>query len=102
MVAAAVIAAGMSLFVVVVMIAGGVRVIAQGTVLQRLNCGLCVTGHARIECDARLGKRGTCAAANATANQGLHTMRLKKTSQCAVSLSVGVKHLLVTGFGVHH
>lgn len=71
---AAVLAAGVRAIAVrvIMMVAADVGIVAEIAAEQSIDCRVRLAAYAAVELDARLGKRSLCAAADASANQGIH------------------------------
>lgn len=92
-VGSAVAAAVVALALLVVMIAGHIAVHGQSALQQLLHHCVGAAGRACVYRDARLGQRLARAAADAAADQHLHTLGLQKARQRTVALAIGVHHL---------
>ena len=92
----------MALAVVLVVGAGGVRVIGQRAGQQRF--GLCVRRAARagVQRNARLGQRCARTAADAAADQRVHAVRFEKHRQRPVAAAVCVHDLAGSDLAVLH
>ena len=91
MVAAAVVAAGVLL--AVMMVAGGALRADQSARQQLRHPLVRVAGAAGVQPDARFRQRHLGAAADAAADQGIHLVCLQEARQGPVAAAVGVHHL---------
>ena len=91
---ASVVAAGVTLFVVMV-VALGIGIIAQGAVCKGGGTEVGISGDAGVEVDPGLSQGVPGAAADAAADQGVCAQLLQHTGQRAVTLAVGAHDLAV-------
>lgn len=92
MAAAAMVAAGMVVTVVVVA-ATDTGVVGKLTHEQCLHRLVCITADTAVKPDVCICQRHLGAATDAAADQCVHTLRLQKACQRAVAVTVGVHHL---------
>ena len=90
---AAVVTAGMLLSMMVVMIAFCVRVIGKGSGNAGSHRIVCIPADTAEQLDACLGKGRLGTAADAAADEGIHTQLGKQSCQRTVTASVGVNDL---------
>ena len=92
MFAAAVVTAGVTCFAVlmVVVVAVNIGIVTQVIAEQGVYSCICITLNAAVELDARFGQRCLRSAADASANQSVHTVLHQKACQCAMAAAVGV------------
>ena len=90
--AAAVIAAFVSLFsvLVIVVVALDVRIIAEIVRKKRLDRCIARTADTAVELDARLRKSHLCATADTSADQYRYVLLREKSRKCAVTASVRI------------
>ena len=102
MLAAAVVAAGVTSFAVrmVMVIAVDVGVVAQISAEQCAHRGVSVPADTAVELDARLGQCCLCTAADASADQSVHTVLHQEACQCAVTTAIGVNDFRMSDFAV--
>ena len=101
MAAAAMVAAGMVVTVVVV-VAAYIGVKCQLTCKQCLHRLVCITADTAVQTDIGICQRHLCAATDAAADQGIHTLCLQKACQRPVTVTVGVHHLRRQDLAVLH
>ena len=90
--AAAVAAAGMA-FAVIMVRAVHIGIKRQRTVQERLHCLIGIALHTADQTDIGLRKRCLCAAANAAADQRIHTELCQQAGQRTVTAAVRIHHL---------
>ena len=102
MLAAAVVTAGVTgLAVLVVMVVTvNIGVIAQISAEQCAHRRVSVPADTAVELDARFGQSCLCTAADASADQSVHTVLHQEACQCAVTAAVGVNDLRMRDFAV--
>ena len=103
MIAAAVVTAGVTSFAVlmVMVIAVNIGIVAQISVEQCAHRRISVPADTAVEPDARFGECCLRAAADASANQSVHTVLHQEACQCAVTAAVGVNDFRMRDFAVH-
>lgn len=94
MAAAAMVAAGMTLLMVVltVMVAADIGIEVQFALNQRLSSCVRVSGNAAVEFDARSSQRRLCTGTDTAADQRIHTQRRKHTGKGPVAAAIGIHH----------
>ena len=95
--AAAVVTAGVTLAMMVVVIALHIGIKAKCASQQVGNCCICITAAAAVQCDACLCQCHLCAAANTAADQHICMQGAQHACQRAVTAAVGIHY-----FGCNH
>ena len=97
---AAVVAAGVSLAVVVVVVAFYVGIKSERAAEQCFNCGIRGTADAAVKLDAGFCKCCLCATADAAAYKSVNAERRKKSCKCSVTAAVGINNFAIDYFPI--
>ena len=102
MLTAAVITAGVtSLAVLMVMVVTvNIGIVAQISAEQCTHCCVSVPTDTAVELDARFGQSRLCTAADASANQSVHSVLHQKACQCTVTAAVGINNFRMNNLAV--
>ena len=102
MLAAAVVTAGVTSFAVrmVMVVTVNIGIIAQISAEQCVHRCVSVPADTAVELDTRLGQGCLRTAADASADQSVHTVLHQETCQCAVTAAVGVNDFRMSDFAV--
>ena len=103
MLAAAVVTAGVTSFAVLVImvVTVNIGIVAQISAEQCAHRRVSVPADTAVELDARFGQCCLRTAADASANQSVHTVLHQEACQCAVTTAVGVNDFRMSDFAVH-
>ena len=80
-------------FTVIMVRAVHIRIKRQRTVQESLHCLISIALHTADQTDIGLRKRCLCAAANAAADQRIHTELCQQAGQRTVTAAVRIHHL---------
>ena len=102
MIAAAVVTAGVPILAVrmVMVVTVNIGIVAQISAEQCAHRRVSVPADTAVELDARLGQSCLRTAADASANQSVHTVLHQEACQCAVTAAVGVNDFRMDDFAV--
>ena len=102
MLTAAVVTAGVTSFAMrmVMVVTVNIGVVAQTSAEQSLHRCVSVPADTAVELDARLGQSCLRTAANASANQSVHTVLHQEACQCAVAAAVGINNFRMRDFAI--
>ena len=102
MLAAAVVAAGVTSFavLVVMVVTVNIGIVAQISAEQCAHRRVSVPADTTVEFDTRLGQSCLRTAADASANQSVHAVLHQETCQCAVTAAVGINNFRMNDFAV--
>ena len=102
MLAAAVVTAGVTSFAVrmVMVVTVNIGIVVQTSAEQCVHRCVSVPADTAVELDTRLGQSRLGTAADASANQSVHTVLHQEACQCAVTAAVGINDLRMRDFAV--
>ena len=102
MIAAAVVTAGVTSFAVrmVMVVTVNIGIVVQTSAEQCVHRCVSVPADTAVELDTRLGQSCLRTAADASANQSVHTALHQEAGQCAVTAAVGVNDFRMSDFAV--
>ena len=102
MLAAAVVTAGVPILAVrmVTVVTVNIGVVAQTSAEQSVHRCVSVPADTAVELDARFGQSCLRTAADASANQSVHTVLHQEACQCAVTAAVGINNFRMDDFTV--
>ena len=101
--ATAVVTAGMSLTVMmVVVVTLGFGVVIKTVCKESLHCFICITVNTAEKLDTGTGKRHLSTATDATANEDICIQHRKKPCQCTVAATVGIYYFCIYDLATLH